>query len=302
MKKVICFGEILWDNLPAGRLAGGAPMNVAYHLKKLGIDASLISRVGDDEAGRELTGFIKSMGLPDDLIQVDKSNKTSEVIARVMDNHEVVYDILYPVAWDFISGNTSYENMLSAADAFVFGSLAARNEVTRNTLFNLLESSAYNVFDVNLRAPHYNPELISQLLHKANLVKLNINELDLIAGWLDILTANEAEKVQYVQQQFNISEVIVTKGSVGASYYVNEAHYHQPACKVEVQDTVGSGDSFLAAFLTKKLQGESLDNSLAFAVAVAAFITTQNGACPAYTIRDLESFIHKNQFNTSFIN
>lgn len=290
IKKVICFGEILWDNLPTGRKAGGAPMNVAYHLRKMGVNASMISRVGKDQAGADLMEFTRQIGLPGDLIQIDEKQDTSEVIAKVLEGHEVVYDIIMPVAWDFIALKTEYEKQLKETDAFVFGSLAARNKVSRETLFRILECSNYNVFDVNLRAPHYDPKVIEQLLYKTHLLKLNVAELHLLAEWFTG-SNKEEDAIKLMQDKFKIEDIIVTKGSNGASFNGLDLRYDYPVYPVEVADTVGSGDSFLAAFLAKKLEGQCLEVSLDYASALAAFITTHSGACPAYNLYDLERFM-----------
>ena len=294
--QVICFGEVLWDNLPEGKKPGGAPMNVAYHLKKMGKSSALISRVGNDQDGKDLLEVIKQLGLSDELCQVDNQYKTSLVEVVITPDHEVKYDIVFPVAWDFIEYEPRLESIIQEAEVLVFGSLVSRNEVSRATLDRLLVLAAYKVFDVNLREPHYDQAHIAHLLHKTDLLKLNIHELNLISGWFGSLE-HEAEKVRLLQQKFNINEVIITKGSNGASYYTSEIQYHYPAYKVEVQDTIGSGDSFLAAFLAKKLSGEYLEGTLDFAVAVGAFITQQAGACPQYSRFDLNRFIWKNQLN-----
>lgn len=289
MKKVICFGEILWDNLPSGRLAGGAPMNVAYHLRKLGIDSTMLSRVGNDIAGKDLQHFIASIGIPTNLIQVDLLQSTSEVIAELKANNEMSYTIVYPTAWDFITCEKSYSEEMLATDAFLFGSLAARNETSRNTLFQLLELSKFSVFDVNLRAPHYEQSLISELLKKANLVKLNENEIVVLGNWFTKFS-EEQDQVKSLLAQFDIEEIVVTKGAQGSTYYNSETTIHQSAVKVTVVDTVGSGDSFLAGFLSKKLAGEKTEDCLSFASTIGAFITTYAGACPAYQLSDLMEF------------
>ena len=292
MKKVICFGEVLWDNLPTGRKAGGAPMNVAYHLRKMGIDASMISCIGADASGAELLDFTKQIGLPGHLIQTSQAQETSEVIARIEEGNEVVYDILCPVAWDFIEWKPEHEKLLKEADAFVFGSLAARNEVTRKTLFKMLEHSSFNVFDVNLRAPHYDFAVIEQLLHKTHLLKLNEAELMLLAEWFSC-PQEEDKAIKLIQEKFGIKDIIVTKGSRGASFNGIQLRYDYPVYPVEVADTVGSGDSFLAGFLAKRLQGECLEVCLDYASALAAFITTHSGACPPYSLYDFERFVWK---------
>ena len=115
-QRVICFGEILWDNLPGGRKPGGAPMNVAYHLNKLGIESTLISRVGNDSNGDELLQFIESKGLSVKYCQRDRNFPTSTVEVNIGLDQEVKYDIV------------------KEADAFVFGRLAARSTVSYTTL------------------------------------------------------------------------------------------------------------------------------------------------------------------------
>jgi fructokinase len=280
-KTVICFGEVLWDNLPSGRLAGGAPMNVAYHLRKLGIDASVVSRVGNDLPGKELLSLLSAIGIPTNNIQTDLTHATSEVIAEEKANNEMVYTINYPVAWDFIELDASIK--VADADAFVFGSLAARNEVTKKTLLTLLEQSKFNVFDVNLRAPHYTKTTISELLGKADLLKLNENEIVFLGDWF---TAHRAEAAiaQSLMEQFHIAEILITKAADGGTYYGQSQTLSYTAQQVKVVDTVGSGDSFLAAFLSRKLMGEELESSLHFASKLAGFVTSQKGACPNYDI------------------
>ncbi|WP_316836064.1 carbohydrate kinase [Pedobacter nutrimenti] len=292
-KTTVCFGEILWDMLPTGKKPGGAPMNVAYHLQKLGLQSYMISRVGQDIAGEELIDFVQSIGLPADYIQKDNLHKTSEVLATIKENHEVSYDIVFPVAWDFINWQPEYEALLRRADAFIFGSLGSRNSQSQQALFRMLEYTAYNVFDVNIREPYYSQELIAALLHRSHLVKVNAAELMMIAGWYDASCNTEERAIAMLFKEFNIKEVLITKGSKGATYYTASFRYDYPAYSICVADTVGSGDSFLAAFLAMKLGEQPVEVTLDYAVAMGAFITAQSGACPAYSKFDLDRFIWK---------
>jgi fructokinase len=287
---VICFGEILWDNLPTGRNPGGAPMNVAYHLNKLGVPSALISAVGADPAGRDLLNFLNIKGVGVDLVQVDAEHQTSEVIATMNEEHEVSYDILTGVAWDFISKEKINLQAVKEADAFVYGSLSARSPKSREALLYLLEHARYKAFDVNLRPPHYQPELILQLMEHADLLKVNAAELQSIAGWLGIPPDNETNIISEIFSRYRIQEVVVTKGGAGASLYTREKSFYSPAYPVEVQDTIGSGDSFLAAFLSRKLNGAEPDMALQTAVAMGAFITSKAGACPEYGQDEFTSF------------
>lgn len=292
---VVCFGEILWDNMPGGRKPGGAPMNVAYHLNQLGIDSTLISKVGSDQNGEDLLKFINEKGLSTEFCQKDPVYNTSTVEVSIGADHEVSYEIVAPVAWDFIMPEDRLENLVSLADALVFGSLAVRNSVSFKTLQTLLEKARYRVFDVNLREPHFTKEVIALLLHQTDLLKLNIHELILISAWFGTTCQSEWERIKVLQELFGIKEIVVTKGVAGATYYIAEAQRNYPAFPVEVNDTVGSGDSFLAAFLSEKLRNKDIHESLNSASALGAYVTTQAGACPEYKRDDLNRFTWQNE-------
>jgi len=294
---VVCFGEILWDVLPNERKPGGAPMNVAYHLHKLGINSTMISSIGHDQPGAELVNFLKDIGLSADYIQVSAQYATSEVLACIGEHHEVSYEIVYPVAWDNIKWDLQFEQLLNHTGALIFGSLCSRDLNSRETLFKMLDFAAYRVFDVNLRAPHFSRQLITDLLHKANMVKLNASELMLISGWFDEKAKNETECIAVLFDKFDVDEILITKGSNGATYYTRTFRYDYPAYKISVADTIGSGDAFLAAFLAMKLRNEPLETTLDYAVAMGAFITMQSGACPEYSRFDLDRFIWNTKFS-----
>lgn len=298
-KNVVCFGEILWDMLPTGKQPGGAPMNVAYHLSRLGIDCTLISRVGCDMQGDELLAFLHDRGIPTKFVQKDSMYPTSEVLVNVEENEEVNYDIVAPRAWDFIKYDDCFADVAGTADALVYGSLVARNTASRGTLLRLLDKANYRLFDVNLRSPHYTREAVDMLLQRADAIKVNIHELIEISSWFDNRPGSEFDGVATLQDRYALQEIIVTKGASGASYYTPLARYHYPAVRVEINDTVGSGDAFLAAFLAQKLKGEAGEHMLALATALGAYVTTQTGACPTYTKEDLNRFIQRNAGNNS---
>ncbi len=294
-KTVVCYGEVLWDIFPTQTKPGGAPMNVAYHLRKLGIDSRMISRVSNDEAGEKLLRLLTQWDIPTDNCQIDHTYETGKVIATVLPKNEMSYSIHSPVAWDYITSDATFDVMVSQADAFVFGSLVTRNETSRETLYKLIEKAKFNVFDINLRQPFYSPEIIEYLLGKCNLLKMNESELELIITWFTSENLDEKAAVRFLQQKFNINEVIVTKGGEGASYYTKSDSYSFPAFEVIVKDTCGSGDSFLAAFLAKKFENESPEIGMIYATGLGAFVASHEGACPAYDISKLESYIFQKQ-------
>jgi fructokinase len=298
-KTVVCYGEVLWDIFPSQTKPGGAPMNVAYHLSKLGIDSRMISRVGNDEAGKKLIKLLTEWNIPTENCQIDQTYETGKVIATVLPGNEMSYSIQSPVAWDFIAPKTNYDSLVSEADAFVFGSLVTRNDTSRETLYQLIEKAKFNVFDINLRQPFYSPETIKYLLGKCNLLKLNETEIELISTWFTNEKFEEETSVRFLQDEFDIDEVIVTKGSEGASYYTQTESYSFPAFEVTVKDTCGSGDSFLAAFLAKKFENETPETGMIYATGLGAFVASHEGACPAYDLSKLETFILQKQVQTT---
>ncbi len=286
--QVVCYGEILWDVLPSGELPGGAPMNVFYHLNKLGLMSALITRIGKDERGEKLKALLNQHSITTNYVQEDEQQPTSIVQATIKENNEVVYDIVYPTAWDFIHWEDRFSGLIAQAPFFVFGSLSARSEISRNTLFRLLEGANTKVLDINLRPPHYNPSTIEALLQQAAILKLNENELPLLAGWYH-KTEREREQAQVLQDRFQIPAIIVTKGGAGALLNKEGKFYEHGGYKVKVADTVGSGDAFLAGFLAKTAAGATTDEALAFANAMGAFMATQKGACPQYDLSSVQA-------------
>jgi fructokinase len=289
---VVCFGEILWDVLPEERKPGGAPLNVAYHLNKLGLNTGIISRIGIDPPGEALENLIAGWGITTKFLQKDQQHATSEVIARFNGN-EVTYEILSPVAWDFIGENDMESIKADPPKYLVYGSLASRNLTTRKSLFSLLETNAIKVFDINMRPPFVSHELLEQLLQHADIVKFNESELAMVQTLFKGSHDGEASRVRFIQEKFNIPEVIVTKGEFGASYYVGETAYHIWGSELKVKDTIGSGDSFLAAFLACHYKNEPPAGILKDAVAMGGFVATQSGGCPPYTLTEFKSFKDK---------
>ena len=300
IKTVVCYGEVLWDIFPTQTKPGGAPMNVAYHLRKFGIDSRMISRVGADNLGDRLNDLLKGWNIPANYCQPDTSHETGQVLATVLPGNEMCYTIQEGAAWDFIDWNEQQAELVRNADAFVFGSLVTRNETSRETLYRLIEEAKFKVFDINLRPPFYSQDILEYLLGKCDLLKLNENELNLLSQWYPAGCEKEENCVRFLQQKFNIGEVIVTKGSEGATYYTLTESCSLPAYLVEVKDTVGSGDSFLAAFLAKKLQGAPAEEGMKYATALGAFVASHEGACPEYNLENLNEFITKKEPELAF--
>ena len=290
--KVVCFGEVLWDILPSGAVPGGAPMNVAYHLHKQQKNPALITSIGIDEKGKELIKIFSDYGVCTDFFQVDYDHETGKVFAEPNEHNEVVYEIVKPVAWDFIKREDDLNTLVANAEFFVFGSLAARSQVSKKTLLQLLESAKNKVLDINLRAPHFNRRIVEELLSKADFLKLNIAELELITGWFSKFTAVE-DRVKSITDKFNIQNIVVTMGADGAILFYNGHEYLHKGYQVKVADTVGSGDAFLAGLIARLLEDASPADALEFASGLGAFIAMKNGACPNYSLSEVENLINE---------
>jgi fructokinase len=263
-------------------------MNVAIHLKYNNYSPIIISRVGTDDLGEALLNFLKKKEVSTEYIQLGKTHLTGVVKVNVDDKCEITYKIVEPVAWDYIQYEEEVAQVVAQSDVFVYGSLAARNQTTRETLLQYLPVAQLKVFDVNLRPPHYNPERTQQLLQFADVVKMNHQELEIITGWLG-LTGDEQQKMAAIKERFGLQLAIVTRGENGAAVLTNEGYLEHPGYKVEVEDTIGSGDSFLATFLSNYLQQQPIAVCLQKACLVGAYVASHKGATPAYDPLHLET-------------
>ena len=287
---LICFGEVLWDLLPTGKIAGGAPMNVAFQANQLGLSAKMVSRVGADGLGTELLDFLNDKGVSTQFVQTDPQHPTGIVNVTLDSKGSPAYEIVRPSAWDFIASDETLHDAAAAADALVFGSLACRSDSTQSTLLELLDVAALRVFDVNLRRPFFSQNLLDALLSKADIVKLNDEELDIIAAWHGAV-GGEVQQMQFLKKKYALDMLVLTKGPHGAACLDDEGYHAHPGFSVKVHDTIGSGDAFLAAFLSKMLAGDDSPECLAFACAVGALVATKQGGTPDISAGEIQDFI-----------
>ena len=279
--KVVCYGEVLWDVYPDKTRMGGAPFNVAAHLLQLGCTSEIISSVGKDEAGERILTGVRNHGLNTSGIAIDTEHPTGKVLVDLDSNGIPNYEIVMPVSWDYIRYVDEMEDVVRSANALVFGSLCARSPVSRSTLFRLLPIAPYCVLDLNIRQSFYDPDLIKQLLRYADLLKINDEEKALLISLFD---CSELNFYDWLSKEFALETIITTKGADGAEVYNNEQLISVPGTPVEVVDTVGSGDAFLAAYLYHQLHGEGVAESLKKGCELGAFVATKSGAIPKHEL------------------
>ncbi|MEI7980015.1 MAG: carbohydrate kinase [Bacteroidota bacterium] len=289
-KKVVCFGEILWDNFPAGPVPGGAPMNVAVRLQSLGVSASLISKVGKDEPGDQILRFIESRGVDTSLVQRDENIPTGEVQVMLDPEGIASYEITCPSAWDKILVTSESIKVVKESDAFIFGSLACRDQISEQALLEFLKHARFKVFDINLRPPFFSIALLITLVNKADFLKLNEEELDELMRMFDHTPGSLEQNILFLSEATGTKGICVTQGKDGAVLYTGNQFYRHHGFVVEVADTVGSGDSFLAALIFQILSKSSIDNALEFACAAGALVASREGANPEIKVEDIHSF------------
>ncbi|WP_020473979.1 carbohydrate kinase family protein [Zavarzinella formosa] len=280
--RITAIGEVLWDLLPEGRQLGGAPANFACHARSLGADATLISRVGQDDLGREVLARFAAKGFPPETIQQDNNAPTGTVSVEVDAGGQPKYTIHADVAWDHLQADESAGQAVAKADAICFGSLGQRSALARSSIQTLVKSArpeTLRVFDVNLRPPFWTREVVEQSIRLADVLKLNDQELPILAGLFGI-SGDEREQVTGLAGRFHLKLVALTRGAGGSLLLAEERWSEHPGFPVTVRDAVGAGDSFTATLVVGWLRHHDLDDINRMANEVAAYVCTQPGATP----------------------
>jgi fructokinase len=296
-KDILCIGEVLWDRLPERSLPGGAPMNVALHLSRFGFNVLMCSSIGDDPAGRELIQFISNAGINIDLIQTNYGLPTSEVLVHLDMDNNATFDIVEPVAWDRLELTDTLLDTARNAGMIVYGTLASRNEITRNTILSVLKYDNIKLIDINLRPPYDKQEVVEQLIGYADIVKMNEEEILTIAAWHSIQHKEMKELIRWFSETYEIKMVCITRGRNGAIVFDKGKIYEHKGFKVKTIDTVGAGDAFLAGFVAYMFDEKDSEKALYYACALGAYVATKPGATPEYQADEIQEIL--NQFTNT---
>ena len=303
MSTFLSIGEVLWDMLPAGAKPGGAPVNFAYHAQVLGANAAFVSAVGADSLGDDLIEFFRSIGLSVDLVQRIEGFPTGTVGVELGPGGQPKYTIHENTAWDRIACSPEALDYVRKSDVVCFGSLSCRSETTRNTVRTILDhcrEETLKVLDLNLRPPFVEKKIMESLLSRANVLKLNDDEITVLA---DMFGCPQSEMIEQAKwflkkygEQYGLRFLILTRGAKGSVLLKNDEvaeHSGFALSSVEIGDTVGAGDGFTAAAILGDLAGWPLDKINETANAYAAFICTQIGATPTVPERFQALFSQK---------
>lgn len=291
MKNIVCFGEVLWDVFPNHKTIGGAPLNVALRLQSFGHKVAMITKIGKDALGETIFEYIKTNGVEVDYIQKDDHLKTGEVEVSLNEEGSATYVIHAPRAWDAIELTEAAKQITATSDAFIFGSLVARTAVSKATLYLLIDCAPYKIFDVNLRAPYYSLEELNYLMNAADFIKFNDDEIFEICNSLYGKSIALEECIRLISKQTSTASICVTLGAKGAVLFVDNEFYYNAGYTVNVIDTVGAGDAFLATLTHKLLIGSTPQNAINYACAVGAYVASQAGANPKFEKEDIEKLM-----------
>lgn len=277
---IVGIGEILWDIFPGRKALGGAPTNFAYHCRQLGHRSYAVSAIGTDPLGEEMRTLLDGLDLE---VKLQTNAFPTGTVQIMLDESGVpTYTITEQVAWDHLTWSPELEQLAQRTDAACFGSLAQRSAESADTIHHFLQSmpqGSMRVFDINLRLHYYTEEVLRQSLELATVLKLNDEELPVLAS-LFALPAEDAAACQQLREDFALDMVILTRGGSGAHIYHSGGSVFYPSARISVVDTVGAGDSFTAAFVSAQLAGLGLVESVARATELAAHVCQSAGAMP----------------------
>ena len=285
------FGEILWDCLPSGKHAGGAPFNVAAHLAQIGVSSALISSVGRDPLGDEILKVAGHKHVNVEFVTRARIGLPTGTVLVTLDEHgNGTYELVRPATWDEIRVPAEALEAVAKARAFIYGSLAGRSPYNLEQVDRLLEvKGPMKFFDVNLRPPFEDPPLVMDLARRADVLKLNDGEVGRLASWIrtgEALhdTPHDDEAIaracETLAKATNVSRICVTRGEEGAAFWDGGSLTTARAPHIEVKDTVGAGDAFIAGLMVGLTRGIDHQRVLEIACRLGAYVASHYGATP----------------------
>lgn len=287
----IGLGELLWDLLPNGRQLGGAPANFAYIASLLGNRSTVVSRVGNDDLGREARDRCAALGLDLSHLQIDPARPTGIVNVKVDELGQAEFEIVENVAWDNIEWTADLKQLAAEANVVCFGSLAQRCDPSRSTIQQFLKTtreSCLRIFDVNLRQKFYTPVILRTGFALSNIVKMNHTELPVVMAAIGLpSTEDELADAELLLEHYGLELVCVTRGAYGSILVSRKGNSDHSGFRVKVADTVGAGDAFTATLAHGYRHGLSLEAINEAANRMGGWVASQRGATPSDIPDDL---------------
>jgi fructokinase len=293
-KTVLALGEILWDVLPTEKLLGGAPANFCHRLRQLGVNARMVSRVGVDQLGDDLLAGLEALHFDLSLVQRDPRHPTGTVDVSLSSDGEPTFVINAGVAYDHLEPTPQLLTAAASADLICYGTLVQRSERTRSTLYKVLDAAnhAIRFLDINLRKNCYSLETVQESLRRADILKLNTSEVGILNELLGLNTRTPQEFADQAIERFKLETVLVTLGSKGVYARGRDGgSCAVPGVSISVVDTIGSGDSFAAGFVYKRLLSAPLEECCHFGNLIGALNATKKGGMPNVSPAEVSEFV-----------
>lgn len=293
-KKIAAFGELLWDILPNGKVLGGAPANFIYRINSFGDEGTLLSRVGNDRAGKEVREALRKLGVSDENIQTDYEFPTGQVKVKIDQAGNADFNIITDVAYDHIEINAEMMDAFSQADCVCFGTLVQRYGISKNTLRELIHESpdVVKFLDINLRKKCYTAATIEDSLKMTNILKTNDEELLITRDLLGLTSRSLKDLARETIEKFKLDILLCTLGANGAFCLTKEdVFYYDAGYQINLVDTVGSGDAFSAGFVHYYMNDHPIDVALRFGNAAGAMVATTTGATAPILKEDILNFM-----------
>jgi len=292
---IVGIGEALFDVFPHAEILGGAPLNTAVSAHQLlapsGGSGVVVSCVGEDEHGEQIKQELTSRGMTADYVQTDAALETGTVKINIHDDGHS-FTIAEPSAWDHITFTPQVAEVAARCTAVCFGTLAQRNPQSREAIQKFLAAApaAIRLFDVNLRQNYFDRELIEQSCTAATVIKLNDEELPVIAQLLELSPTSSVETDEQVntlaaslRQRFDVQAVILTRGERGTVMFTADDRFEAEPVSYSQStqaDGVGAGDACTAGIVVGMIRQWPPKQQLALANHAGAYVATVPGPTP----------------------
>ncbi|HZH73739.1 MAG TPA: PfkB family carbohydrate kinase [Mariniphaga sp.] len=297
-KKIVAFGEVVWDILPNGKILGGTPSNMVFRCNLFGEEGHLLSRVGDDELGEEAIQRLQELNISTLNVQVDSEFPTGTVNITFDEKHEPIFNVTPDVAFDHIEFSPEALKLARNADCLFFGLLPQRFGISKNTIRELIKESPESVkfLDLKLFQHFFNGAVVEQLLLAAQIVRIKEREIEFLAKNLGLENESMPTFCKQLIKKYNVEVVLITRGPCGVyAYHKSDGEFYDSGYQIEMVDNIGSGMAFSAGFIHYYLQGKTLQEALSFGNAAGALNATKEGATTSFSKNDVLKFMKKNK-------
>jgi fructokinase len=299
-KKIVAFGEVVWDILPNGKVLGGTPSNLVFRCNSFNEQGYLLSRVGDDDLGNEILDKLKELNISDENVQIDGEFPTGTVHITFEDDYDPRYIVTPDVAFDHIEFSAEALKLVRDADCLFYGLLPQRFGISKNTLRELIKESPDSIhfFDLKLFEHFFNVKVVENLLESSNIVRIKEKEIGFLSRELGLNDEDLTVFSTELSRKYKIDLILVTRGQNGVfAFHNKKGAFYDSGYQIDVVDNIGSGMAFCAGFLNYYLNGKTIEKALKFGNAAGALNTTKRGASSYFNKKNVLDFIRSTSQN-----